>query len=65
VKDLSRDFEERGDEWENITVPDYLEAISAWVTDMDGVYINEGEPVPTNVPWRFFARVLLAGTDYE
>ncbi|MGE9292149.1 MAG: DUF7660 family protein [Puniceicoccales bacterium] len=51
--------------WENPTLDRYLEAMSAWINDMEGLYNNlniklEDEPV-----WRTFARILHAATIYE
>ena len=36
------------EEWENRDLPSYLEAIAAWVDDMDGYYRNLGEDSPTS-----------------
>lgn len=52
-------------DWGNFTLDRYLEAMSAWINDMDGLYNNlniklEDEPV-----WRTFARILHAATIYE
>lgn len=65
VKALSEDFRRNGESWENQRLDRYLEALAAWVADMDGYYQNSGETAPRNVPWRFIAQVLLAATIYE
>ncbi|MEB9656614.1 hypothetical protein P4J32_03010, partial [Bacillus cereus] len=33
---LQKDFKENKDEWENITLEDYLESLEAWLNDCDG-----------------------------
>ena len=33
LKCLSKDFDENHDEWENWTIAEYLESISAWIKD--------------------------------
>jgi hypothetical protein len=62
---LIKDFEEKPDEWENVTVENYLEAMSSWVEDMEGYYINNNLPMPEKIDWNFFANVLYAAKLYE
>ncbi|PZR30264.1 MAG: hypothetical protein DI526_22900 [Caulobacter segnis] len=45
------------DEWENIDLPSFLEAMEAWAHDGD-------KPAHQN-PWRHTADVLTAATVYE
>lgn len=63
--DLHRDFRERGDEWENNNLDDFLEALAAWVHDSPGAYRNVGEQIPPDGDWAFLARALHAATIYE
>jgi hypothetical protein len=51
-------------EWENRTLRDYLEALSAWLTDCDGAYRNGGREVPANA-WEIICDALHAATAYE
>ncbi|EEM93578.1 hypothetical protein bthur0013_49240 [Bacillus thuringiensis IBL 200] len=53
------------DEWENVEVETYLEALNGWLGDYEGVYINQGEKIPENIPWKFIAQMLLAAAHYE
>ncbi len=48
---------ERAVGWENVTLPDFLEAMEAWARDWN-------EPAQQN-PWRHVADVLTAATLYE
>lgn len=62
---LREDFREHSSEWENPTLPRYLEALQAWTADMDGYYRNMGQPIPENVSWQVFADILRAARVYE
>jgi hypothetical protein len=62
---LRADFRENGTQWENRNLSDYLEAMQAWTADMDGYYINTGQPIPDNVPWHIFADILRAARMYK
>ena len=43
--------------WENIELPDFLEAMSAWITDWSS-------PIDEN-PWTHAAMLMEAGARYE
>ena len=47
-------------EWPNNELDVFLEALSAWIGDMDGWFHNRGEHVPSQPDWR-----LTAATVYE
>ena len=53
------------DDWENNNIPDFLEAMSAWIIDMDGYYKNNGKDIPNKPDWKTFAEILKASTMYE
>ncbi|MFE0699891.1 hypothetical protein [Streptomyces sp. NPDC058872] len=65
IQGLCDDFRRRGEEWENRTVEDYLDALAAWITDSPGSYRNLGEEMPSGGDWTFFARALSAAVVYE
>lgn len=52
-------------EWSNNNLIDYLDAIANWTEDMDGYYVNNNLPIPTNVNWKVFANILVAAKSYE
>ncbi len=52
-------------DWENYNLEDYLEAVAAWVEDMDGYFISRGEPIPAQPSWSLFAEILVAARSYE
>ncbi|HDR8035118.1 DUF7660 family protein [Bacillus thuringiensis] len=62
---LQKDFKENQEDWENITLADYLESMEAWLNDCDGVFQNKDEEMPKDISWNFLAMVLLAGSFYE
>jgi hypothetical protein len=42
-----------------------LEALAAWVEDMDGYYLNQGKAVPEKPDWKHVADMLMAAKLYE
>ncbi|MYT71371.1 MULTISPECIES: hypothetical protein [unclassified Streptomyces] len=65
VRALHRNHAEDGDSWENPDLPNFLEALSAWIDGAGGWYRYNGQEVPADGDWRFFARALMAATMYE
>lgn len=61
---LNKDFIERNNEWENISMEKFLLAMSAWMRDMDGFYVNTGR-VLDKPDWKTFGEILLAAKAYE
>lgn len=51
--------------WENSDLVDFLRAWAAWLEDMDGYFLNQGEPVPSAPSWQLIAQMLLAARVYE
>ncbi len=65
VKNLARESSIKTEEWENNDLESYLEALSAWIEDMDGYYLNRGEKFPEQPSWLNIAQMLQAATIYE
>lgn len=65
VNALRYDLSSHPEEWQNVTLNDFLEALSAWVQDMDGYYLNNHLPVPTSPSWKNVAEMMLAAKFYE
>ena len=65
VRGLSAEFRERGEEWENAALGDFLEAPASCVEDSPGWYPNVGWTMPEGGDRAFFARVLDSATVYE
>lgn len=65
VKALSQDLRDNPASWENANLERYLEALGAWVEDMDGYYLNQGKPLPQQPDWKVIADMLMAAKKYE
>jgi hypothetical protein len=65
IDKMRSELSEDGNAWENNTLPKYLEAMAAWVRDMDGFYSNAGELVPNKPDWNTIADILEAAKVYE
>ena len=65
IQHLIQDFRTCPERWENTSLEAYLEAIAAWINDMDGYYRNRGETAPQDPTWRHVGEVLLAARIYE
>lgn len=53
-----------GVEWENDTLPRFLDAFSALLGSIEYAYINTGEPVPTD-PWELMAAAVRGARSHE
>jgi hypothetical protein len=65
IRGLRADLAEDAEQWENPDLDGYLEALGAVVEDLEGRFMNRGEPVPTEPSWRLVAELLDAATVYE
>lgn len=65
VRELSKDFKNNSESWENKSVDEFLESLAAWVEDMDGYYLNKEEAEPSDVDWTVFAVILTGAKIYE
>ena len=65
INHLRMDLKTNSAKWENITLEDYLEAMEAWVNDMDGYYLNTNQPIPKQPSWKTIADILYAASSYE
>jgi hypothetical protein len=65
VNALSKDLHDNPASWENSTLERFLGAMSAWVEDMEGYYLNQGKPVPQQLDWNVLSDILMAARMYE
>lgn len=65
VKAVSRDLRDNPTSWSNTSLQSYLEALAAWVDDMDGYYSNRGRLIPEQPDWPIVADMLMAARVYE
>jgi hypothetical protein len=65
LENLIVDLKENPADWENGNLERFLEAMSAWVDSMDGLYKNLNIQPPENINWQFLGQLLLASRIYE
>ncbi|WP_442497518.1 DUF7660 family protein [Methylobacter sp. sgz302048] len=65
IKLLEKNLKSDPESWVNGSLPEFLEALSAWVEDMDGYYLNNKLPIPDHPTWKTIAEMLLAAKFYE
>lgn len=63
IKCLVRDYTDNHDEWENITIPDYLEQIASWIEDYSDSPANDIEW--EKIDFKILAQLLYMGKIYE
>lgn len=51
--------------FENTDLLSFLDALGAWIHDMDGAYLNRGEVVPVQLSWQVMADMVAAALIYE
>jgi len=56
---LVDDLKNNPDEWENKSLPAYLDAIARWTDDMEGYYLNNNIEMPRDINWIVFANILM------
>ena len=63
---LHQDYLTNPESWENKTLPDFLEALSAYAEDIQGYYDNMKQDVSADQPnWQTFADIFKGATIYE
>ena len=58
------DFNANRGDWTNADLASFLEAMAAWIQDMDGYYQNMGQKQSELPPWRVVADILMAARRY-
>jgi hypothetical protein len=65
VYSLSQDYQNNPSSWKNNEIGTFLEAMAAWVDDMEGYYLNQCLPVPEKPDWKMIANMVAAAKIYE
>lgn len=65
VAELKADLGASPGEWTNADLASFLEAMAAWIQDMEGYYQNTGQKLSELSPWKIVADVLMAARIYE
>lgn len=63
VRMLSLDFENHYEEWENVSISDFLERMASWVEDYSVSPFND--IIWDNVDFQTFSKILYMGKIYE
>jgi chlorite dismutase len=63
VRKLALDFNEHKEEWENISIPDFLEQMTSWIEDYSESPYNDIEWDKPD--FQMFAKILYMGKIYE
>lgn len=63
---LRKDSLDHPETWENVTLPDYLNAMSAYANDIQGYYKNTNQNINADNPnWSTFADIVRGASIYE
>ncbi|MEL7106174.1 MAG: hypothetical protein AAGM21_09650 [Pseudomonadota bacterium] len=65
VEELRLSLANSNEDWENVTLDPYLDAIGRWLGSVEQLFKNTGRELPSEVPWGLFAEVLFAASIYE
>jgi hypothetical protein len=65
IEALMEDFNVNSKDWENKTIPEYLDALHASIDGMDGFYKYRNIEVPQNIPWFVFSDAMMSARIYE
>jgi hypothetical protein len=65
VRELSIRANNPDENWENMDLYSFLEAMSGWIQEMDGYYKKIGKAMPKQPTWKTIAEILTAATVYE
>jgi hypothetical protein len=49
----------------NSTLAEFLSGALGWIEDLDGYFLNRGEPVPDQPTWALVAAIFAAAAIYE
>ncbi|GIJ97292.1 hypothetical protein CAPN001_18610 [Capnocytophaga stomatis] len=63
---LKNNLEHNPQDWENTTLPDFLDALSRYTEDIQQYYINTNQNIDANIPnWNVFADIFKGAMIYE
>lgn len=63
---LTKNLEQNPEDWENATLPEFLDALSRYTEDIQQYYINTNQNIDANIPnWNVFADIFRGAMLYE
>ncbi len=63
MHELSKDYKINEEEWENKTIPEYIEQMASWIEDFSDCPANDIQW--DSMDFRTFAKILYMGKIYE
>lgn len=64
LENLVAEFRDGAEDWENVTIDQFLEAFGGLLGDIEGAYVNRGVALPPNA-WQIVADALEGARYYE
>jgi hypothetical protein len=64
MESLQENLKKNPENWNNKTLPEYLEALTSWVDDREDYYLNKKVSIPP-IDWKALADILFGATMYE
>lgn len=65
LRSTLQDLKVNPSSWNNSDLTSFLEAMIAWIEDMDGYYLNKNLTPPTQPTWNTLAEIIAAARIYE
>ncbi|AEK24485.1 Conserved hypothetical protein [Capnocytophaga canimorsus Cc5] len=63
---LKNNLEHHPQDWENTTLPDFLDALSRYTEDVQQYYVNTNQHIDADIPnWSVFADIFKGAMLYE
>lgn len=66
IQNLRQNLINCPNDWQNMNLVDFLDALASWTEDIDGYYENTGQKERLDqLDWKTFAEMLMAARIYE
>ncbi|WP_452596709.1 DUF7660 family protein [Pontimicrobium sp. MEBiC01747] len=66
LEEFKTDFEQNKENWENVSISDFLESMIAYTNDIQGFYDNMKMDINADNPtWENFSLILKGASIYE
>jgi hypothetical protein len=62
---MVNDFRKNPDAWENTTLDSFLDGLATAMEDLEQVYADRGEVLPSQPSWQLVAELLVTASGYE
>lgn len=65
IEQLRKDYAHNREEWQNLTLDDFLESMAAWIRSTELTLHGDRPRQQASASWKSFAEILYAGKIYE